>query len=364
MQIPARSLGKTQQALLGLGLFALVLGLEACGANKEEDSQVKGPIHISWPAADRVGVDDGAVPPFELHEQSFVGSGRFNSVFWLDFEGDTVSANESFIVQNAGLSQVTIPPFQPSDIRSTEDRQALILQIVQNLVPLFPDVDIKLTLEKPQFETFSHVHIGGRNFTGKARVLGIAPLDLGNRSGSDVIFAYSQELRDLGDSATLLTELTHVIAHEMAHALGARHLNSDAALMKPSVSLVADTFNVSAPVVDAPKETENSLQVLLNSAGSRTANFTNRPLPEIVDLAAFSTAGVIQYTVLSSKNFSQNPGLNLADYRYSWTFEGKSAEGSSVLLTFPDHADHTLNLTVTDDRNQSRKFQFIVGHRQ
>ncbi len=344
-------------------LLTALLSLQACEAPKEE-SELDGPVRISWPTTDREGLIDAALPPFELKDKSFAGSGRFNSVFWLDFEGATVSSKDSFIVGNAGLNQVVIPPFASSDIGSSEDREKLKLNLVQNLVTLFPDVDIKLTTTEPLTPNYSRVHIGGRNFTGKPRVLGIAPLDLGNRVPNDILFIYTQDMKSLGDVATVQTELTHVIAHEIAHALGARHINNEFGLMKPSVALEADSFNLSGPVVGSPNEIENSLQILLNSSGSRNAAFADRGLPDIQDLGAFATEGVIQYTVMSKNNFAANLGLSLADYTYQWNFEGKQTEGTSVLLSFIDNNEHILNLTVIGERGASRKFQFSVGHRR
>jgi len=347
-----------------LWFLSLVLISVACGTPKDEVETEQGPVRISWPDLDQKGLADAELPPFQLNEKSFVGSGRFNSIFWLDFEGATVTADESFIVKNAGLKQVVIPPFTSADIGSKEDRESLKLAIVQNLVPLFPDVDIKLTTTKPIANVFNRVHIGGSNFTGRPRVVGIAPLDLGNRTGNDILFIYSKDLLDQGNLATIKTKLTHVIAHEIAHSLGARHIDNGKALMKTSVAVDADSFNQSGALIDAPKETENSLQVLLNSAGSRNAAFAEKALPNIVDLAAFSSGAVIQYTVISRENFIANPGINLNGFRYVWKFEGQETEGTSVLMNFKDKDDHILDLTVFDDAGKSRIFQFSVGRRR
>lgn len=345
-------------------LFSLVFFLNSCGTPKEESSVDEGPKRIAWPSEDQVGLADAAVRPFEMNEKSFIGSGRFNSIFWLDFEGATVTANESFIVRNAGLNQVVIPPFAASDIGSKEDRESLKLFLVQNLIPLFPDVDIKLTTTKPIADVYNRVHIGGSNFTGRSRVVGIAPLDIGNRVGNDTLFIYSRDLKDQGSVQDIKTKLVHVIAHEMAHSLGARHIDNSRALMKTTVALDADSFNQSGPVVGEEKETENSLQVLLNSAGSRSAQFAEKALPNIVDLGAVSQGGVIQYTVITRSNFVANPGINLNGFRYFWTFEGKQTEGTSVLMTFQDKDDHLLTLTVMDDEGQQASFSFSVGRRR
>nr|MDQ3230266.1 matrixin family metalloprotease [Pseudobdellovibrionaceae bacterium] len=331
---------------------------------KDEVPKDQGPVRVSWPELDQQGLVDADLPPFEMNEKSFIGTGRFNSIFWLDFEGATVTAAESFIVKNAGLNQVTVPAFTSADIGSKEDREVLKLALVQNLVALFPDVDIKLTTQRPIANVFNRVHIGGSNFTGRPRVVGIAPLDLGNRSGDDILFIYSKDLRDQGNVEAIKTKLTHVIAHEIAHSLGARHIDNTQALMKTSVAVEADSFNATGPIVDAPKETENSLQVLLNSAGSRSAAFAEKTLPQIVDLGTVAKGGVIQYTVITRDNFVANPGINLNSFRYTWTFEGKQTDGNSVLMTFDDKDDHILELKVQDDAGQSRSFQFSVGRRR
>lgn len=345
-------------------VLSFCLILTACGTPKEEAEVADGPLRISWPAEDQQGLVDAELQPFEMNEKSFIGSGRFNSIFWLDFEGATVRANESFIVRNAGLNQVVIPPFTAADIGSKEDRESLKLFLVQNLIPLFPDVDIKLTTTRPIADVYNRVHIGGSNFTGRQRVVGIAPLDLGNRTGNDILFIYSKDLKDQGNVETIKTKLVHVIAHEIAHSLGARHIDNSRALMKTSVAVEADSFNQAGPVVDAPQETENSLQVLLNSAGSRSAQFAEKALPNIVDLGAISKGGVIQYTVITRNNFVANPGINLNGFRYIWKFDGQETEGTSVLMTFNDKGDHLLELTVADDEGRGRRFQFSVGRRR
>ncbi|WP_141731952.1 matrixin family metalloprotease [Oligoflexus tunisiensis] len=344
--------------------FTLLFILPACGTPKEEKDTNQGPVRISWPDRDQQGLADADLQPFEMNEKSFIGSGRFNSVFWLDFEGATVSSRESFIVANAGLNQVVIPPFMPADIGSNENRESLKLSLVQSLIPLFPDVDIRLTTTQPVAAVYNRVHIGGSNFTGRPRVVGIAPLDLGNRAGDDILFIYSRDLREPGDAAASRTKLVHVIAHEIAHSLGARHIDNNRALMKTSVALEADSFNQTGPVVNAPQEIENSLQVLLNTAGSRSAQFAEKALPSIVDLGAIAKGGVIQYTVITRNNFVANPGINLNGFHYFWNFEGQRTEGTSVLMTFDDKDDHLLELTVQDDEGQSRTFNFSVGRRR
>jgi hypothetical protein len=345
-------------SLLLVGFF-----FSAC-ASPEEDSEESSIVRISWPTSDRADEIDSAVPPFELFNQTFLGSGRFNGVFWLDFAGADVTAQESFIVANAGLPEASIPPFEPADIRSTSDRQELIDSIVDDLLPLFPDVDIRLTTRKPLTRPYSRVHIGGENFTGRPGVLGVAPLDLGNRSGSDILFVYPAELRGRNPEAAQHL-LVNVIAHEIAHALGARHIRNDFAIMNPIARLTADSFDRSGVVVDSPNEVEHSLDVLVNSVGSRTQIRQQGEIPNIVNLAAFATDGVIQYTVIARDNIAANPHLNLADYRYQWSFEGQRTEGSSVLMTFDDREDHLLELTVIDDDSgTSKTFQFSVGRRK
>lgn len=350
---------------------SLLLGFwqAACGSSSKDnpglngdDARPSGPVRIPWPSTDRVGLRDSEVPPFSINEQGFVGSGRFNSHFWLDFDGATVTQQDSFIVKNAGLSEVTIPPFESSDIASDADREALKLLIRDELLKLFPDVDITLTLQRPGDNTFSRVHIGGENFTKNQGILGIAPLDLGNRNPDDVLYVYSRVLNDSRDSEKARIELIHAIAHEIAHSLGARHIDNDKAIMRTAVSVQANSFDTVGPVVDQPAETENTLAVLLNSAGSLSALTKDRGLPEIVTLDAFSTGGLIQYTVISKKNFLQNPGKSLAKYNYFWEFDGKTVEGTSVLLSFTDRDPHPLKLTVSDETGATRSFDFIVGH--
>lgn len=343
-------------------LLFCMLCLSNCAAPDEETS-APNIIRVPWPANDRVSRADSEVPPFELSNSNLLGSGRFNSVFWLDFEGATVESRQSFIVAKANQDRVQIPAFAAEDIGSEDSIGSLKEEILEGLIALFPDVDIRLTTIQPRSRPFSRVHIGGRNFTGKSRVLGVAPLDLGNLSGNDVLFVFSQELSGHSpqEAKPLLIQ---VIAHEIAHALGARHIENIQAIMRPSASLSANTFDVSGPVVDTPEQIEHSLDVLINSAGSLSRNRSNLGLPNIVNLAAYSTGDVVQYSVISGENMLANPGLNLADFHYEWTFEDTITEGQSVLMTFDDREDHRLELKVTDDQNgETRTFLFSVGRR-
>ena len=230
------------------------------------------------------------------------------------------------------MGSARIDAFDPSDINSNESREELIDRMMDALIALFPDVDIRFTIDRPFAGQFSRVHVGGRNFTGRSGVLGIAPLDLGNRSGSDILFVFSTEFkRHTPDRGFKL--LVQAIAHEIAHSLGARHIENEEAIMNPFAVPSASSFDKSGFVVGEPDEVEHSLDVLINSAGSLKVAQQERELPVIVDVAAFASNGVIQYSVISQSNMAANPNKNLSDYRYIWKFEGRETEGSSVLMT-------------------------------
>ncbi len=347
---------------LTITLFsALLLQLISCESPKEEPSHEI--IRISWPEDDEVSDFDNEIPSFELNQTDFLGSGKFNGVFWIDFDGARVSEQDSFIVARANLTQAIIPAFSSDDINLDRPTDEVKREIIEELITLFPDVDIRITLDKPLSGQFSRVHVGGENFTGRPRVLGVAPLDLGNRSGSDVLFIFSREFnRRSGEASKQL--LIQAIAHEIAHSLGARHIVNDQAIMHPVSLLDANSFNQSGEVVGAPEEIENSLDVLKNSAGSLSQSRLEREIPDIVDLAAFTSNGVIQYSVIARPNIISNPNINLTDYTYRWSFEGKTTEGSSVLMRFDDREDHILVLEVINEQSgASKKFSFSVGRR-
>ena len=350
-----------ENLLLACSVLGSLTCLLACQAPKTQESQVASPVRIAWPKADRQAIRDTELPPFELASGKIQGSGKFSSLFWLDFEGSEVSASESFIVKKTGRSTVPIPTFLPGDIGSTRDAGELKEEIGKSLVTFFPGVAITFTQKRPETGIFSRVHIGGDNFTGQAGVLGISPLDLGNRSGNDILFIFPKVLGVGGDPEAKTVQLIHAIAHEIAHSLGARHIENQRSLMRTSVGLEADSFNLSGPVVGTPSEIENSLDILLHSVGSQNASQGSQSLPEIVDLDAFSTGDVIQYTVISQKNILQNPDQSLADSTYVWDVDGVRTNGTSVLMRFDDHHDHSLDLTVSNKTGSSRLFPFIVG---
>ena len=82
--------------------------------SRNSDSSVSN--RIGWPGDDIAeGTDSALVPE---RDSPFQDKGVWNSRFWLNFDGAVVSAQESFIVANAGVSESEIPAFKPSGINA------------------------------------------------------------------------------------------------------------------------------------------------------------------------------------------------------------------------------------------------------
>lgn len=181
---------------------------------------------------------------------------RFTSAkqtVWLNFEGATITN-----MMTAGTS-MQVPAFQTADISSAADRATLINTIFTNVAAKFAPYDIDFVLAPPATGSFLSMSIGGNNSNAVTLGAGADPrltaalgtttttggvlgqlglgngvfgmadsVDFGNASLSGNGFihsalyatAYSGETTDV-----IQQRLEVTIAHEIAHALGAAHLD-------------------------------------------------------------------------------------------------------------------------------------------
>jgi len=342
--------------LLYFMVFALPL---ACSKSV---SSVKSQ-RLAWPDKDAEGEDDGMWRTMDDWDGTIAGSGTWRNRMWMLFDGGTVSASDSFIVKESGLKSTIIPAFQPADLGSAvagDDRQALIDSLLSELKKAYAGVLIDLSIEKPK-APFSILYIGGSNFTKSGNVLGVAPLDLGNFDGEDILFAFPQSFL-ASRGRTNIALLVHVIAHEIAHSFGARHIENKEALMNPIVLEKADEFSTGPLFKDSGSQDTPTLLRMNVGSAKETKQFNTQEPPEIVELGIISQDNIAQLSIFSLENFAQNPQHNLTDFVYKWDFDGFFAEGPTVRLRFKDNELHTVKVTATNPASgKTAAFQFTVG---
>ncbi|MDY6913963.1 MAG: Ig-like domain-containing protein, partial [Planctomycetota bacterium] len=173
-----------------------------------------------------------------------------DELVWLNFDGMDVGEHFGW------GTGTTLPAFQPRDVRSTELRNTLIANILAGVEDKYADYDITFVTAQPASGDYSTVVIGGSGETmthlepilqtlkalpanvtlddyyGQEGLLGLADgIDFGNVDKNSLSVVLSGEFENFGDNA--VRNLTEVIAHELGHTLGLRHVTDDNDIMYP-----------------------------------------------------------------------------------------------------------------------------------
>jgi hypothetical protein len=341
----------------------LTLFLLSCSPTDNVSKVNNRQSQVFWPEKDMTDKNgDSWMPDFDVGDKKIAGSGKWTNRFYLNFDGQSVTAQNSFIVNNAGKVSVDIPAFSSADLGtavSTQNRADVIKIVSDLIISIFAGIDVAFFLETPE-PPFSTLIIGGKNFTGQDNVLGVAPLDIANFSADDILYAFSKEFSSSSDSSSIIL-LAHTAAHEIAHSLGARHIDDDKALLNPIVGPQSDDLNKTAKVVGEEFSSENSLAVLEMNVGNEEDNMKTSDLPEIKNIAIESQGTTAQFSVFALENFKANPGVNLAVFTYKWEIFGFKAEGPSLRVRFESSDLVELNLTVENEDGLSETMSFTVG---
>lgn len=346
--------------MLGSQLVLVVLFgvsvVTGCRGNNESKVS-RSPPTVFWPKKDVAGETDGMWKSMDPGDTDMKGNGKWANRFWLKFDGGTLTKAESFIVEKSGSDQV-IPPFASADIGSTTDLATLKNTLLTTVKSLYQGVSMEISIDAPK-APFATVYVGGKNFTGRPNVLGVSPLDIGNWSGEDILFAFSQEFTGKAPGEALLL-LSQTIAHEMAHSLGARHIANDKAVMNPSVVTTANGFDETGTYAEGDGS-ENTQTVLVMNVGKANLTSPATGLPEISDLDIKSEGSVAQFSVFSLANIQKNAAFKLGDFTYNWTLGTLKAVGPTIRVRFRDSNQQTLVLTVANDAGETKSFDFTVG---
>jgi hypothetical protein len=343
-----------------LALVVLSLGISACGSKSGGDDAATQ--SISWPAKDMASDKDSQWGGMNIGDKQQLSSENgVKNIVWLNFDGGTVLAADSFIVKKANLPQFISPAFAPADLGASyaaQDRAALIATVLAEVKKEFAGVNVTISTEKPS-GGHATVYIGGNNFTGVADVLGVSPLDVGNFSGTDNIFVFPKEV-GIKDSADNIIILAHTIAHEIAHSLGARHITNDMAIMSPIVLVKSDKFDQEGPTPDNGPA-ENSLKILQMNVGQTDYAGIDTTLPKLVNLNIEAEGDVAQLSVFNLDNLNANPTLNLSSYAYTFDFLGAKVDGHTVRFVIRDSDPHPITVTVTNTKGETASFNFSMA---
>ena len=358
--------GLSMQYLFKMNLvMAIVFGLTGCGGifSASNSSGAGALLDIFWPKADISDSKDGWVDGMDAGD-GMVGSGKWDNRFFIDFSGVELTASDSFIIEKAGIESLSIPAFAGSDLGTSyndDDTATVRDEIFAGITTAFAGVDVELLTEEPSSGPYSTVYIGGSNFTGTDNVLGVAPLDFNNFSGEDLIFVFSEAYEDATSSGSK-DILINVAAHEIAHSIGARHIDSDDATLNPVVRSDTDSFDVSADVVGEDDDEENTKDLLVWTVGAADGG-DPAGLPTIVDLAMVSDGDVGQLSIYSPANAAANPDLNFNSYEYDWSFDGRSASGPTVRILFEGEVGSTfgVQLTVSSSDGSAATYDFKIN---
>jgi hypothetical protein len=168
---------------------------------------------------------------------------------WLNFDGGTLT---NFPVQGGVVS---VPAFQPSDIRSVANRATLINSILTDVAAKYADFDIDFVLTQPPSGNYMALMIGGDSSNPIAIGAGAPPtvirqygsnttvgvvegsgafghmqMDYGKNSPNAVGFSLTKKYSQVPeyaaeDDITLQKRLVVNIAHELGHGFGSPHVD-------------------------------------------------------------------------------------------------------------------------------------------
>lgn len=194
-------------------------------------------------------------------------------ILFANFDGVDVQpgATPGNAFENVGLRAmdlvskgvIELPPYDADNPKRLDN----ILAIHKKLVTWYADMNVDVVISRPLSGDYLMSVVGGRqsDIVQKDGVVGISPLDCGNRNESNLNYAFSGSLSENPEQVAV------TIAHEAGHAYGLVHTDNSKDIMFPSVSQV-DGFLDGDAVDSQPCAGgfhQDSKQVLIDNLGKR-----------------------------------------------------------------------------------------------
>jgi hypothetical protein len=240
--------------------------------------------------------------------------------------------------------------------------------VVNNVSAIFAPFHISVTAEKPTFEDYSTIYIGGSNshlpaeFQGNTVIgtLGLADkLDYQNKDKKDFALVLSSNVKGTPDHA-FLPFLSQVIAHEAGHILGLHHVVPPGELMYPfndefriditDADVQRGEINPSGGVSPVLSGCQNSYQELANNVGLKLG--TPKPKGDFCD--SFIDGLLFKYGLFGTL-FDATLALISGDHVGPSYFElGDLLAGSELTLTLPVHDGTQIALLASSTNGGAR----------
>jgi hypothetical protein len=232
---------------------------------KNTDSR---PKTIAWPKEEVKDETDSSIESWDNQGKTLTAGEKPSHLVWLNFEGGTISAKQSFIVRDSGVEAVTLPKFTLASLGISDEtdaaREEFITTVVTDIKGYFKDINMVFTTTKPD-SSCTTVYIGGANFTDRPDIAGISPFDPGNFKDTDIDFVFTESFKSTSE-ADKSSLLSIAIAHEIGHSFGTRHIDNESAIMRAKIKTSTQELNEFGPYPEADGS-ENSRDVLVYNVG-------------------------------------------------------------------------------------------------
>ena len=245
------------KALMSLLVFTPLLSTSlSCHNNLSKQEQVleienanKADEHPRLPPAQHFEDDFVTIDSLTFNTSQTQSTAR-SQLVWLATEGLVVEKG-NFAFDNAQQNTSSIPTIERSVIpafrkasfaTSAIPASALVRELISRLNQYFAPYAIEFVSERPTSGDYTTVALGGMpDNIGKSQqnLLGIAPLDIGNRNANDIVFVFSE---NVATKRYDLQGLALTITHELAHSFGLAHSDDPKGIMAQSVCRCTQNF--------------------------------------------------------------------------------------------------------------------------